>query len=74
MVEMNNYDFLWVQKYAPKALNDIVLSEENRDFFSQINEDVSRQFCYYKKIGSSLTAAQHTECLCKFISISTPGL
>ena len=36
---MSLYDQLWVEKYRPKKLEDLVLTEENRKFFSEINED-----------------------------------
>lgn len=36
---MNLYDQLWVEKYRPHTLNDLVLSEENQKFFSDIDED-----------------------------------
>lgn len=35
---MSLYDQLWVEKYRPKSLKDLVLSEENRKFFSEIND------------------------------------
>lgn len=40
------YNQLWVQKYAPKSLEDIVLSDDNRDFFSKINEDTPHLLLY----------------------------
>lgn len=43
---MSLYDQLWVQKYAPKTLNEIVLSEDNKDFFSKINEDTPHLLLY----------------------------
>lgn len=43
---MNLYDNLWVQKYSPKRLDDIILSDDNRDFFSQINEDTPHLLLY----------------------------
>jgi replication factor C small subunit len=43
---MSQYDQLWVQKYSPKNLNEIVLSEENRDFFSKINDDTPHLLLY----------------------------
>jgi DNA polymerase III delta prime subunit len=43
---MNLYDNLWVQKYAPKTLEDIVLSDDNREFFSKINEDTPHILLY----------------------------
>jgi len=43
---MNLYDNLWVQKYAPKKLEDLVLSSDNREFFSKINEDTPHLLLY----------------------------
>jgi DNA polymerase III delta prime subunit len=43
---MSLYDQLWVQKYAPKSLNEIVLTQDNRDFFSNINEDTPHILLY----------------------------
>lgn len=36
---MSKYDCLWVEKYRPKTLNDIILNNDNRIFFSSINND-----------------------------------
>jgi replication factor C small subunit len=43
---MNLYKNLWVQKYRPQTLKDLVLSEENREFFSKIDEDTPHLFLY----------------------------
>jgi DNA polymerase III delta prime subunit len=43
---MSLYDQLWVQKYAPKSLDEIVLSEDNKEFFSNINEDTPHLLLY----------------------------
>jgi DNA polymerase III delta prime subunit len=43
---MNLYQNLWVQKYRPQTLKDLVLSEDNREFFSNINEDTPHLFLY----------------------------
>lgn len=43
---MNNYQDLWVRKYAPKKIDDIVLSDDNRDFFLNINEDTPHLLLY----------------------------
>ena len=43
---MSNYQDLWVQKHAPKHLDEIVLSQENRDFFSKITEDTPHLLLY----------------------------
>jgi replication factor C small subunit len=36
---MSKYDSLWIEKYRPKTLSDIILNDENRLFFSSINND-----------------------------------
>lgn len=51
---MNKYQDLWVQKYAPQSLEEIVLSEENRDFFSSINEDTPH-LLFYGHAGTGKT-------------------
>jgi DNA polymerase III delta prime subunit len=43
---MNLYKKLWVQKYAPTTLDDLILSEENRLFFSKINDDTPHLLLY----------------------------
>ena len=43
---MSLYDQLWVQKYAPKTLNELVLSDENRDFFSKMDDDTPHLLLY----------------------------
>jgi replication factor C small subunit len=43
---MNNYQDLWVQRYSPKTIEEIVLSIENKDFFSKINEDTPHLLLY----------------------------
>ena len=42
----NHYDQLWVHKYAPKTLEDIVLDPKNRDYFSKITDDVPNLLFY----------------------------
>jgi DNA polymerase III delta prime subunit len=51
---MNKYQDLWVQKYAPQSLDEIVLSEENREFFSSINEDTPH-LLFYGNAGTGKT-------------------
>jgi replication factor C small subunit len=36
---MNKYKSLWVESYRPNKLTDLLLNEENRSFFSNINEN-----------------------------------
>jgi DNA polymerase III delta prime subunit len=43
---MNLYDNLWVQKYRPKKLDDLILSEDNKGFFSKITEDTPHLLLY----------------------------
>jgi len=43
---MSSYDQLWVEKWRPKTLDDLVLTEENRKFFSTINEDTPHLLLY----------------------------
>lgn len=43
---MSLYDQLWVEKYRPKKLDDLVLTEENRKFFSSIDEDTPHLLLY----------------------------
>jgi len=42
----NHYDQLWVHKYAPKTLEDLVLEPRNRDYFSKITDDVPNLLFY----------------------------
>lgn len=43
---MSLYDQLWVERYRPKKLDDLVLSNENREFFSTIKEDTPHLLLY----------------------------
>jgi replication factor C small subunit len=43
---MSLYDQLWVERYRPKKLDDLVLTQENREFFSGINEDTPHLLLY----------------------------
>jgi replication factor C small subunit len=43
---MSLYDNLWVQKYAPKTLDDLILSDKNRTFFSKIDENTPHLLLY----------------------------
>jgi replication factor C small subunit len=35
----NHYETLWVERYRPKTLKDIILTEENREHFNSLGED-----------------------------------
>jgi replication factor C small subunit len=35
----NHYETLWVERYRPKTLKDIILTEENREHFNTLGED-----------------------------------
>lgn len=43
---MNLYQSLWVEKYRPESLKTLVLSEENREFFSKIDENAPHLLLY----------------------------
>ena len=34
------FNNLWVEKYRPKTLNDLVLSENNRKYFETITDEI----------------------------------
>ena len=37
---MQNLNTLWIEKYRPKSLSEMVLTEENRAYFSSIKDDI----------------------------------
>ena len=43
---MNHYNNLWVEKYRPKTLSDIILQEDIRDHFKKIDSDVPNILFY----------------------------
>jgi replication factor C small subunit len=51
---MNLYKNLWVQKYTPKRLDDLVLSKDNREFFSKMNDDTPH-ILFYGNPGTGKT-------------------
>lgn len=55
---MNRYQDLWVQKYAPKNLNELVLSSDNREFFSSINDDTPHLLFYGNAGGGKTSLAK----------------
>ena len=36
----NRFNNIWIEKYRPKTLNDIILTKENRNFFSSIKDEI----------------------------------
>jgi replication factor C small subunit len=42
----NFYDKLWVEAYRPKTLKDLILSDDNREFFSSITDDIPNLLFY----------------------------
>jgi replication factor C small subunit len=42
----NHYETLWVEKYRPKTLNDILLSKENKEHFASLGEDTPNILFY----------------------------
>ncbi len=39
-MKVSHYNDLWVEKYRPKTLNDILLSDENKKYFESIGDDI----------------------------------
>ena len=46
-----NYNDLWVEKYRPKTLKDLLLSSEVRDFFQAINDGENKNIPHCLFIG-----------------------
>jgi replication factor C small subunit len=70
---MNLYKNLWVQKYRPQTLKDLVLSEENREFFSKIDEDTPHLFLYGNAGTGKTTLAKiivHDILKCQYLYIN----
>ena len=55
---MSLYDQLWVERYRPKNLEDLVLSEDNRKFFSDISEDTPHLLLHGKNGTGKTTLAK----------------
>lgn len=51
---MNHYQDLWCEKYRPKTISDIVLSEEFREHLQKISEDIPH-LLFYGKAGTGKT-------------------
>jgi len=43
---MSDYSSLWVEKYRPKKLKDLLLTDENRKFFSSITDETPHIFLW----------------------------
>jgi len=52
---MKRYDSLWVEKYRPKTLQELVLSQDNRNFFSNIDENTPH-LLFYGRAGTGKTS------------------
>jgi DNA polymerase III delta prime subunit len=52
---MNNYNFLWVEKYRPKKISDLILSDYNRNFFSNISENTPH-LLFFGRPGTGKTS------------------
>jgi replication factor C small subunit len=46
MSHTNHYNKLWVEKYRPKTLSDVVLSPEVKEHFENLNEDTPHLLFY----------------------------
>ena len=51
---MSKYKNLWVEKYRPASLDELVLSEENRNFFSKLDEN-TLHLLFYVRAGTGKT-------------------
>ncbi len=52
-VEFNVLDSLWVEKYRPRTINDVILTDDQRGFFQKcLNEDVIPNTLLYGPPGS----------------------
>lgn len=52
---MNKYNLLWVEKYRPKKLNDLILSDQNKTFFSNISDNTPH-LLFYGRAGTGKTS------------------
>lgn len=51
---MNHYNDLWCEKYRPKKISDIVLSEDSREHLKRISDDIPH-LLFYGKAGTGKT-------------------
>jgi DNA polymerase III delta prime subunit len=51
---MNHYNDLWCEKYRPKTISDIVLSEDSREHLKNISDDIPH-LLFYGKAGTGKT-------------------
>jgi replication factor C small subunit len=52
---MSKYKNLWVESYRPTKLNDLILSEENMSFFTNINSETPH-LLFFGKAGTGKTS------------------
>ena len=52
---MNKYNLLWVEKYRPKKLNDLILSDQNKTFFSNLSDNAPH-LLFYGRAGTGKTS------------------
>ena len=69
----NTYDQLWVEKYRPKTISDVVLSEENRKQMVSFSDSIPHLlFCGKCGIGKTTTAKVliHDVLKCQYLYIN----
>jgi DNA polymerase III delta prime subunit len=53
-MKISHYNDLWVEKYRPKTLDDILLDEENKKYFLSLNDDIPN-LLFHGKAGTGKT-------------------
>lgn len=53
-MKISHYNDLWVEKYRPKTLDDIILDEENKKYFLYLQEDIPN-ILFYGDAGTGKT-------------------